>query len=140
MNKSMRGGKSSELFIASQLIRYGLDVYQPFVDDLAIDLVVRTEHENGPQFYEIQVKSVKGYNRILGVKDTSTFSENYIIVVHYRHENKDDEMLYLTKQQIQHHHLIESSWGDLVINKPERERYKNQTIDALAKAILEGKI
>jgi hypothetical protein len=136
----MRGGKSSELHIASQLIRAGLDIYQPFVDDLAIDLIVRVQRRNEPEFYEIQVKSVKGYNSILGVKDTKSFSDNYLIVIHYRHNTKDDEIIYLTKYQIQLHHKPESSWGDLVINKPERKKYKNQTIEALARAILEKNI
>lgn len=43
MNKGMRSGKSSELIVAGQLLRLGLDVYLPSVDDQAIDLLIKVE-------------------------------------------------------------------------------------------------
>lgn len=120
------------------LIREGLDVFEPFVDDRAIDLIIREQKPDGPEFYEVQVKSVKGYNRIVGVKDVNSFSLNYLVIVHYRHDKKDDEIFYLTKPQIIQHHKSDSTWGDLVLNKAEREIYKNQTLAKLAKIIQGG--
>jgi len=38
--QKMRGGKSSELIVAGELIRHGLDVYLPCVDDQSIDLLI----------------------------------------------------------------------------------------------------
>jgi hypothetical protein len=37
----MRGGKTSELIVAGQLLRLRLDVYLPCVDDQAIDMLIK---------------------------------------------------------------------------------------------------
>ena len=138
MNKTQRGGKSSELIVAGELLRQGLDVYTPYVDDQAIDLVLRAESQGEIRYYDLQVKSVKGYNRIIGLRDISRKSSRYILIVHYRHEDRADEFFYLTKEQIEQHMLPGSEWGDLVFNKPEREQYQAQTLAHLATCIQEG--
>ena len=100
MNKGMRGGKSSELIVAGQLLRLGLDVYLPCVDDQAIDLLIRVESNGEVTHYDVQVKSVKGYNRIIGIRNMENKGDRYILITHYRHENKEDEFFYLTKNQV----------------------------------------
>lgn len=59
MNERLRGGKSSELIVAGELLRHGLDGYLPCVDDQAIDLLLRVERPDGVRHYDVQVKSVK---------------------------------------------------------------------------------
>ena len=71
MNKSLRAGKRSELIVAGELLRHGLYVYLPCVDDQAIDLLIRAECGDLVVHCDVQVKSVKGYNRIIGVKKPS---------------------------------------------------------------------
>jgi len=137
MNKGMRGGKSSELIVAGQLLRLGLDVYLPCVDDQAIDLLIRVESNGEVTHYDVQVKSVKGYNRIIGIRNMENKGDRYILIIHYRHENKEDEFFYLTKNQVGQHHLP-GSWGDLVFNTRERSLYREQTLTQLAGRILEG--
>ena|SRR5437588_3878354 len=135
MNKSMRGGKSSELIVAGELLRHGLDVYLPCVDDQAIDLLIRAESEGDVLHYDVQVKSVKGYNRIIGIRNLENEGSRYILIIHYRHDSpRQDEFFYLTKEQVALHHIA-ASWGDLVFNKPERDRYADQTLARLAERI-----
>ena len=127
MNKGMRGGKSSELIVAGELLRHGLDVFIPCVDDQAIDLLIRDESEGDVRHYDVQVKSVKGYNRIIGIRNLETKGSRYILIIHYRHDNRESEFFFITKEQVALHH-IPGSWGDLVFNKPERNQYADQTL------------
>ena len=139
MDNKMRAGKSSELIVAGELIRHGLDVYLPCVDDQAIDLVLRAEGADDTRYYDVQVKSVKGHNSIVGVKDPKGKGSRYIIIVHYRHDDKPDECFYLDKSQIERHHKKESEWGDLILHKKDRERYAaSQTLANLAQRINKG--
>jgi hypothetical protein len=87
------------------------------------------------------VKSVKDYNRVVGVKSVEGKKGRYILIIHYRHDGrKPDEFYYLTQAQITRHHLKGSEWGDLVFNKAERARYSGQTLQALAEKIMKEKI
>lgn len=135
-NQRLRSGKSSELRIASELTRLGVDVYMPCVDDQAIDMVIRKDVSEKTIYYDVQVKSVKGYNRIVGLSNVQHKGENYILIVHYRHDNKPDEFFYLTKDQIMRHWLSDSGWGDLVFNKHESEQYASQDLKGLARYLL----
>src|SRR5258708_17733593 len=47
-------GKRIEFWIIGEMIKYGLDVYVPLVDDMAIDAVVR-KHDGS--FVEVQIKA-----------------------------------------------------------------------------------
>ena len=140
MNKRLRIGKSSELTVAGELIRHGLDVYLPCVDDQAIDLLLRASAPDGVHYYDLQIKSVKGYNRIVGLRDVERQRGNYILIIHYRHDERPDEFFYLTREQIALHQLKDSEWGDLVFNRPERKRYSGQTLADLAKCVLDGEL
>ncbi len=132
-NIRMRGGKSSELRVVSELVRLGVDVFLPCVDDKAIDFVIRQAIGEDIQYFDIQVKSVKGYNRIIGLGDINAKADNYILVIHYRHASKPDEFFYLLGHQILEHWLADSGWGDLVFNKPQRQQYASQDLPALAR-------
>lgn len=124
--------------VAGELIRNGLDVYLPCVDDQAIDMIVRVPVGDMVKHYDVQVKSVSGYNRIVGLRDIENKSDNYILVVHYRHQNKSDECLYLTRQQVLKFHNKAMSWGDLVFNKADREQYISQSLAVLADKLRNG--
>lgn len=134
-NLKMRLGKSSELRVTSELVRRGVDVYFPCVDDKAIDFVIRQEIGEDIQYFDIQVKSVKGYNRIIGLGDINAKEDNYILVIHYRHDNKPDEFFYLLRNQILEHWLADSGWGDLVFNKAQRQQYESQDLYTLARYV-----
>src|SRR5262245_9880201 len=138
MNQRLRAGKSSELAVASQLIRHGLDVYLPSVDDQAIDLVLRSETAGVVRYLDVQVKSVAGYNRILGLANIAKKHDRYVLVIHYRHDEKPDEFFYLMHEQILKHHSGDFEWGDLIFNKPERERYAEQDLAHLARRVRTG--
>jgi hypothetical protein len=84
--------------------------------------------------YDVQVKSVKGYNRIIGIRNLESKGNRYILVIHYRHNTRPDEFFYLTKEQVALYHIA-GSWGDLVFNKPERDLYAHQTLAQLAEQI-----
>jgi lipopolysaccharide biosynthesis glycosyltransferase len=135
VNSRARNGKSSELFVAGELIRHGLDVYLPLVDDQAIDMIIRTPLGNTLRHYDVQVKSVAGYNRIVGLRDIEKKSETHILIIHYRHATKPDECLYLLREQVLQYHNPKYEWGDLIFNKPDRERHIAQSLEALAASI-----
>lgn len=121
--------------VAGELIRHGLDVYLPCVDDQAIDMIIRTPVGNTVKHYDVQVKSVAGYNRIVGLRDIEQKSPTYILVVYYRHANKPDECLYLLRDQVLQFNKKEYEWGDLIFNKADREQYMEQSLSVLAQKI-----
>lgn len=138
MNRRMRVGKSSEFIVAAELLRLGLDVYVPCVDDQAIDMLVRvTGGERPPRHYEIQVKSVRGYNRIVGLSDLAQASDRFLVVIHYRHDDRPDEFFWLRRDKARALRLPKK-WGDLRFNKAERPRYADRTLGALAEALRRG--
>ncbi|MGA9485972.1 MAG: hypothetical protein WBV25_02690 [Methylocella sp.] len=47
-------GKRMEYWIIGQMLREGLDVYVPLVDDFGIDAVIRKQNN---QFIEVQIKA-----------------------------------------------------------------------------------
>lgn len=114
MNRRSRVGKASELIVAGELVRRGVDVYIPCVDDQAIDLIIRSSDNLFPQYYEVQVKSVKGYNRIVGLRGLTEKPPSYLLIIHYRHEKKDDEFFWLMRDQAKPH-AIDGEWGDLIL-------------------------
>lgn len=113
--------------VASILTRNDIDVYFPLIDDIAIDMIVRTDEK----YYDIQIKSVKGYNRIIGIKDL---------------DKKKDKFFYLTLDQAkQYWKKVDKDgklnpWGDLIFNKPEREKHSEQDLKNLAEKIKNGEI
>lgn len=131
-------GKHSELQVASELIGLGLHVYFPFVDERGVDLVIRVETEKGLMYYDVQIKSVKGYNLVLGlpkdrVREKGT---NHIVIVHFRHYNKPDEYIYFTREQLLELLPEGAEWGDFPLKKADREGFKHQNLKHLVDWIL----
>lgn len=132
-----RLGKISELEVATACIKEGLSVLLPLVDDEAVDLVVRL---SGGRHFDIQVKSCAGYNRIIGVPwqfILDDAADNYMLVVAYRFPNRPSEFYYLTVEDLRSDLSLRlqpgvTSWGDLIFNRPQRERYRDRGLDALA--------
>jgi hypothetical protein len=54
-------GRFAEYFVTIALVRSGLDVYTPAIDDRGIDLVARIR---SGQYLEIQVKATRGLNYV----------------------------------------------------------------------------
>lgn len=139
MQKEIRGGKSSELMVAGELVRRGIDVYFPCVDDQGIDMILTGGPPDRRKYFEVQIKSVKGYNRIVGLRAVSDKPDNFLLIIHYRHDNRQDEFFWLTRDQAREH-AVEAGRGDLVFNAPERERYNEQNLDELAKRLESGNL
>ena len=55
----LRVGRYGEYFAKMALVRAGLDVYSPEVDDRAIDLVIRIP-SSPPRYLDVQVKTMRG--------------------------------------------------------------------------------
>jgi len=138
LEKRMRGGKISELEVATACIKEGLSVFLPLVDDEAVDMVVRL---SGGRHYDIQVKSCAGHNRIIGLPwqfILDDAADNYVLVVAYRFPSKPSEFYYLTVEDLRSDQSLQvqpdaTSWGDLIFNKAQRDRYKDRGLDALAR-------
>lgn len=54
-------GRYAEYFVKMEFTLYGFEVYTSEVDDRCVDFVAR--RDGGP-FYEVQVKSVRGYKYV----------------------------------------------------------------------------
>jgi len=59
-------GKYAEYFVKMEFALWGFDVYSSEVDDRGIDLVVRKDDIT---YYDVQVKSIRGYNYVFFPKD-----------------------------------------------------------------------
>lgn len=132
-------GKYAELRVATELLKKGIPVYFPFVDDEKVDLVVRISNKTQVDHWDIQVKSVKGYNRIIGIPWSYIASKppNYLLVVAFIHSRRPDEFFFLTVKNLLG--LMPDPvtvWGDLRFNKPEREKCRDQTITNLPKFLV----
>lgn len=66
-------GRYAEYFVKMEFTRYGFDVYTSEVDDKGIDFVVCNLER---KHYDIQVKSVRGYNYIFFHKEYFIPREN----------------------------------------------------------------
>ncbi len=133
---AQKSGKYAELRVATELLKEGIPVYFPFVDDEKVDLIVRISNKTQVVHWDIQVKSSKGYNQIIGIPWSYITSKpsNYLVVVTFIHSRKPDEFFFLTIDNLLG--LMPEpvdEWGGLRFNKPEREKYKNQTITGLPK-------
>lgn len=133
---AQKSGKYAELRVATELLKEGISVYFPFVDDEKVDLIVRISNKTQVVHWDIQVKSSKGHNQIIGIPWSYIASNpsNYLVVVAFIHSRKPDEFFFLTIEDLLG--LMPEpvdEWGGLIFNKPEREKYKNQTITNLPK-------
>jgi len=144
-------GKHAELKVASELIGMGLEVYFPFVDASGTDLLVRVERKGKAKHYDIQVKSVRGYNVPVGLPRSKVEAKgtNFILILAFLHKGKQDEFYYLTRDQLlkllppnaeyQSRQYLEK-WGDIRFGKEERESFKGQNLEGLAQMLTTGKL
>jgi hypothetical protein len=66
-------GKYAEYFVKMEYVLYGFDVYSAEVDDKGIDFVIRKGHD---RYYDVQVKSSRGFNYIFFPKDKFELRDN----------------------------------------------------------------
>jgi hypothetical protein len=135
----LREGKYKELLVLSRLIAVGLDVYPSAVDDQGIDCVLRVAIGGEARYWDIQIKGYRGYARVVGVdrKAVERKPEDYLLLLAFLHQNRADEVFFLTKRQVlalkddAFGRGKDGGWGDIAFNRPQRERFSSQTIDSL---------
>lgn len=71
-------GRYAEYFVKMEFTLYGFDVYQAEVDDKGIDFVIRKGHE---RYFDIQVKSIRGFNYVFLPKRCFELRENLLAAV-----------------------------------------------------------
>ena len=71
-------GRYAEYFTKMEFTLFGYEVYTSEVDDRGIDFVVRGTSGN---YYEVQVKSLRGHGYIFFPKDRFTLSPNRLAAV-----------------------------------------------------------
>src|SRR2546423_3552456 len=82
-------GRYSEYFVKMEFTLYGFDVYQAEVDDKGIDFVIRRGHH---AYYDIQVKSVRGFNYIFFRKECFELRENLFAAMVILHEGEPPKL------------------------------------------------
>lgn len=76
-------GTYGEYFAKMEFSMYGFEVYTAEVDDRGIDFVVRRERD---RFYEVQVKTVTGYNLAFVNADKFKRTEGFLVALTRLHE------------------------------------------------------
>jgi hypothetical protein len=82
-------GRYSEYFTKMEFTLYGFEVYTSEVDDRCVDFVVR--QRNG-QFFDVQVKSVRGYNYIFIPKSKFPIVPHRLVAVVVLHAGREPEL------------------------------------------------
>ena len=79
--KRLQLGKYAEYFAKMEFTRHGFDVYTAEVDDKGIDFVIRKSEST---YYDVQVKSVRGWNYVFFPKSKFSLRDNLLgVVVHF---------------------------------------------------------
>jgi hypothetical protein len=136
VKQRVRAERSRRLIVAAELNRRGLDVYLPVADDPWIDMVIRVNGPTVPRHFDIRVVSVASRSRVIGVRLPEQRKDEFILVIHYRRDDRSDDLLYLTGDQAEQHRDVESGWGDLLIDRATCKRYAHQTLGALAEFLI----
>jgi hypothetical protein len=71
-------GRYAEYFAKMEFTMYGFDVYSSEVDDRGIDFILRKSND---QYYDVQVKSIRGLNYIFFPKHKFQLRENLYAAV-----------------------------------------------------------
>ncbi|MFQ6129178.1 MAG: hypothetical protein ACE5QW_09795, partial [Thermoplasmata archaeon] len=131
-------GKRAELRVMADLLEMGLDVFVPFADIVGIDCIARTEKDGKPEYYEIQIKSVKAkYTALRGLKRVRESlrkrrDDNYFLIVYMVHDRRDeDELFFMTKAQVLDSLTVYPK-GEVGLKvggrKKRKQRFGNQTL------------
>jgi hypothetical protein len=84
----MQVGRFAEYFVKMELTLYGFEVYTTEVDDRCIDFVAR--RDDGA-FYEVQVKSVRGFNYVFIPKEKFAIAPHRLLALVILHQDKEPE-------------------------------------------------
>jgi hypothetical protein len=87
--KPLQVGRYAEYFAKMEFTLYGFEVYTSEVDDRCVDFVVR---KDGGQFYDVQVKSVRGYTYIFIPKTKYPISPHRLVAAIIFHQNQEPEL------------------------------------------------
>lgn len=82
-------GKYAEYFVKMEFTLAGFDVYAPEVDDKGIDFIAR---KNENTYYDIQVKSVRGFKYIFFQKHKFGLRKNLLAAIVLFNEAKPPEI------------------------------------------------
>lgn len=82
-------GRYAEYFVKMELTLFGFEVYTTEVDDRCVDFVMR--RDGGP-FYDVQVKSVRGYNYVFVPKDKYPIAPNRLLAAVLLHQAREPEL------------------------------------------------
>lgn len=82
-------GRYAEYFVKMEAVLYGFDVYTAEVDDKGIDFVIRTRAQH---YYDIQVKSSRGFNYIFFPKSTFDPREHLFAAVVFLFPNQAPDL------------------------------------------------
>lgn len=82
-------GRYAEYFTKMEFTLYGFEVYTSEVDDRCVDFVVR---KKGGQFYDVQVKSLRGYGYIFIPKAKYPISPHRLAAIAVFHPNREPEL------------------------------------------------
>ena len=83
-------GKYAEYFVKMEFTLYGFDVYTSEVDDKGIDFVVCTKDRQ--RYYDVQVKSVRGFNYVFLRKEHFALRENLYAALVILFDGKQPEV------------------------------------------------
>jgi hypothetical protein len=89
---NLQVGKYSEYFVKMELTLHGFDVYQSEIDDKGIDFLIRRGHDT---YYDIQVKSVRGFNYIFFRKDYFQLRSNLFAAVVVLDEQQPPKLFFI---------------------------------------------
>jgi hypothetical protein len=85
-------GRYAEYFAKMEFTLYGFEVYTSEVDDRCVDFVVR---RSGGQFYDVQVKSVRGFSYIFIPKSKFPISPHRLVAAVLFHQDQEPELYLL---------------------------------------------
>jgi hypothetical protein len=85
----MQVGRYAEYFVKMELTLFGFEVYTTEVDDRCIDFVAR--RDDGI-FYEIQVKSVRGFNYVFIPKEKFAIASHRLLALVILHQDQPPEL------------------------------------------------
>jgi hypothetical protein len=85
-------GRYAEYFVKMEFTLFGFEVFTSEVDDRGVDFVVRNP---AGRFYEVQVKSARGYNYIFVPKAKFAISPHRVVAVVILHPEQEPALYLL---------------------------------------------
>jgi hypothetical protein len=82
-------GRYAEYFTKMEFTLFGFEVYTSEVDDRCVDFVVRRD---GGQFYDVQVKSVRGHSYAFIPKAKYPIAPHRLVALVVFHLNREPEL------------------------------------------------